>query len=67
MFLPVVLYGCKISSPELREERRLWMVHNWVLREKFERLMEELIEDRHKLHDEELCDLYSAARYLSGD
>jgi hypothetical protein len=45
MFLSVVLYGCKTSSPELREERKLWMLHNWVLRKKFGREMEELRED----------------------
>ena len=45
MFLPVVVYGCKTSSPELRKDRRLWVLHNRVLRKKFVREIEELREE----------------------
>ena len=30
--MPVVLHGCETWSLKLREERRLWLFENWVLR-----------------------------------
>jgi hypothetical protein len=35
MILPVVLYGCETWSPTLREEHRLRVFENRVLRRKF--------------------------------
>ena len=35
IILPVVLYGCETWSLTLREERRLWVFENRVLRGKF--------------------------------
>jgi hypothetical protein len=32
IILPVVLYGCEIWSLTLREDRRLRVFENWVLR-----------------------------------
>jgi hypothetical protein len=52
--LPVVLYGCETWSLTLREERRLR-----VLRRVFGPKRDEVTEDRRKLHNEELSDLYS--------
>ena len=54
--LPVVLYGCEIWSLTLREERRLAVFENRVLRV-FER--DEVTGEWRKLHNEELRDLYS--------
>ena len=45
IILPVVLYGCKTWSLTLREERKLRVFENMVLR---------------RLHNEELNDLYSS-------
>jgi len=36
IILPVVLYGCETWSLTLREERRLRVFENWMLRIKFE-------------------------------
>jgi len=35
IILPVVLYGCETWSLTLREERRLWVFENRVLRRIF--------------------------------
>jgi hypothetical protein len=35
IILPVVLYGCETWSPKLRDERRLWVYENKVLRRIF--------------------------------
>ena len=35
IILPVVLYGCETWSLTLREERRLWVFENRVLRRLF--------------------------------
>ena len=49
--LPVVLYGCEAWSLTLREERKLRLFENMVLRRIFG--------PRRRLHNEELNDLYS--------
>jgi len=56
--LPVVLYGCETWSPTLREERRLRVFENRVLRRIFGPKRDEVIEWR-KLHNEEPNDLYA--------
>jgi len=58
IILPVVLYGCETWSLTLREERRLRVFKNRVLRRIFGPKMEEVTEEWRKLHNEELNDLY---------
>ena len=56
--MPVVLYGCETWSRTLREERRLKVFENRVLRRIYEPKSEELTGEWRKLHNEELNDLY---------
>jgi hypothetical protein len=56
---PVVLYGCEAWSLILREERRLKLFENRVLRRVFGPQRDEVIGEWRKLHNEELNDLYS--------
>jgi hypothetical protein len=57
--LPVVLYGCETWSLTLREEHRLRVLENKVLRGKFG-LKREVTGCWRKLHNEELHNLYSS-------
>jgi len=57
--LPVVLYGCETWSLTLREERRLRVFENMVLRRVFWPKRDEVIGELRKLHNEKLSDLYS--------
>ena len=57
--MPVVLYGCETWSLTLREERRLRVFENRVLRRVFEPKRYEVTGEWRKLHNEELNDLYS--------
>jgi len=57
--LPVVLYGCETWSLTLREERRLRVIENKVLRRVFGSNRDEVTGKWRKLHNEELSDLYS--------
>ena len=59
IILPVVLYGCETWSLTLREERRLRMFENRVLRRVFGPKRDEMTGEWRKLHNEELNDLYS--------
>ena len=59
IILPVVLYGCETWSLTLREERRLRVIENRVLRRVFGSKRDEVTEEWRKLHNEELSDLYS--------
>jgi hypothetical protein len=59
IILPVVLYGCENWSLTLREERRLRVFENRVLRRVFGPKRDEVTEEWRKLHNEELNDLYS--------
>jgi len=59
IILPVVLYGCKTWSLTLREERRLRVFENRVLRKVFGPKRDEVTGEWRKLHNEELNDLYS--------
>ena len=52
------MYGCETWSLTLREERRLRVFENRVLRRIFELKRNELTEGWRKLHNEELNDLY---------
>jgi hypothetical protein len=58
--LPVVLYGCETWSLRLREEHRLRVFENRVLRRLFGPKRDEVTGEWRKLHNEELRDLYSS-------
>jgi hypothetical protein len=57
IILPVVLYGCETWSLILREEYRLRMFENRVLRRIFGPKRDEVIGGWGKLHNEELHNL----------
>jgi hypothetical protein len=58
IILPVVLYGCETWSLTLREERRLRVFENRVLRKLFGPKRDKVTGEWRKLHNEELNDLY---------
>jgi hypothetical protein len=60
IILPVVLYGCETWSLILRDERKLRVFENMVLRRKFGPRRDEVTGDWRRLHNEELNDLYSS-------
>ena len=53
------MYGCETWSLTLREERRLWVFENRVLRRIFGPRRDGVKGEWRKLHNEELNDLYS--------
>ena len=59
IILPV-LYGCETWSPTLREERRLRVFGNRVLRRIFGPKRDEVTGEWRRLHNEELYALYSS-------
>jgi hypothetical protein len=59
IILPVVLYGCETWSLTMREERRLGVFENRVLRRIFGPKRDEVTGEWRKLHNEGLNDLYS--------
>ena len=60
IILPVVLYGCETWSFTLREERKLRVFENRLLRRIFGPRRDEVTGVWRKLHNEELNDLYSS-------
>jgi hypothetical protein len=60
IILPVVLYGCETWSLTLREEHRLRLFENRVLRRIFGPKRDEVTGEWRKLHNRELHDLYSS-------
>ena len=58
--LLVVLYGCETWSLTLREERKLSVFENMVLRRIFGPRRDEVTGEWRRLHNEELSDLYSS-------
>jgi len=58
IILPVVLYGCETWSLTLREERKLKVCVNMVLRRIFRPRRVEVTGEWRRLHNEELNDLY---------
>jgi hypothetical protein len=60
IILPVVLYGCETWSLTLREEHRLRVFENRVLRRIFGPKRDEVTGQWRKLHSEELHNLYSS-------
>jgi len=55
---PVVLYGCETWSVTLREERRLRVSQNRVVKKKFGPKRDEITGEWRKLHNEELYHLH---------
>ena len=60
IILPVVLYGCEAWSLTLREEMKLRVYENMVLRRIFGPRRDEVTGECRRLHNEELNDLYSS-------
>ena len=60
IILPVVLYGCEAWSLTLREERKLRVFENILLRRIFGARSGEVTREWRRLHNEELNDLYSS-------
>jgi hypothetical protein len=60
IILPVVLYGCETLSLTLREEHRLRVFENTMLRRIFGPKRDEVTGGWRKLHNEELHGLYSS-------
>ena len=60
IILHFVLYGCETWSLTLREERKLRVFENMVLRRIFGPRRDEVTGEWRRLHKEELNDLYSS-------
>jgi len=60
VILSVVLYGCVTWLLTLREERKLRVFENIVLKRIFGPRSDEVTGERRRLHNEELNDLYSS-------
>jgi hypothetical protein len=58
IILPVALYGCEILSLALKEDHRLRVFENRVLRRMFGAKKDEVTGGWRKLHNEELHNLY---------
>ena len=58
--MPVVLYGCETWSLTLREERKLRVFENMMLRRIFGPRRDEVTGEWRRLHNEELNDLYTS-------
>jgi hypothetical protein len=64
IILPVVLYWCETWSLALREEHRLRVFENKLLRKIFGPKRDEVTGEGRKLRNEELCDLYSSSSII---
>jgi hypothetical protein len=64
IILPVVLYGCETWSATLREEQRLRVFENRVLRRIFGPKGDEVTGEWGRLYNEELNDLYSSPNII---
>jgi hypothetical protein len=64
IILPVVLYGCETRSLILKEERKLRVFENWVLRRIFGPKRDEMTGRWRNLHNEEQHDLYSSSSII---
>jgi hypothetical protein len=64
VILPFVLYGCETWSLTLREERRLRVFENRVLRRVFGPKRDEVTGEWRKLRIEELSDLYCSSNIV---
>ena len=59
--MPVVLYGCETWSLALREERRLRVFQNRMLRRILGSKRDEETREWRRLHNEDLIDLYRSS------
>jgi hypothetical protein len=64
VILPVVLYRCETWSLTLREDQRLRVFKNRVLRRVFGPKKDEATGEWRRLHNEELNDLYSSSNII---
>jgi hypothetical protein len=64
IILPVVLYGCETWSLTLREECRLRVFENRVLRRIFGPERDVVTGEWRRLHNKELCALYSSPNII---
>jgi hypothetical protein len=64
IILPVVLYGYETWSLMLREEHRLRVFENRVVRRIFGPKRDDVTEEWRKLHNEELHNLYSSPNII---
>jgi hypothetical protein len=64
MILSMVLYGCETWSLILREDHRLRVFENRVLKRIFGPRRDEVTGDWRKLHNEELHNLYSSPKII---
>jgi hypothetical protein len=64
IILTVVLYGCETWSLTLREERRLRVFENRVLRRVFGPKRDEVTREWRKLHNQELNDAYCSPNII---
>jgi len=64
IILPIVLCGCETWSLTLREECRLTVFQNKVVRKVFGPKRNELIGEWRKVHHEDLTDLYSSLNII---
>jgi hypothetical protein len=65
VYVYVVLYGCEIHPPELRDEHKLRVSENRVPRRIFGPRREEVAEGWRRLHNEELHNLYASLSIIS--
>jgi len=63
IILPVVLYGCETWSLTLREERKLRVLENMVLRRIFGPRRDEVTGEWRRMHNEGLNDLYCSPNF----
>ena len=63
IILPI-LHGCETWSLALREERKLRVFENMVLRRIFGPRRDEVMGEWRRLHNEELNDLYSSSNIV---
>ena len=65
IILPIVLYGCETWSLTLREEHRLKVFENKVLRKIFGAKRDKITGEWRKLHNTELHALYSSPNIIT--
>ena len=64
IILPIVFYGCETWPLTLREEHRLRVFENRVLRRIFGPKRDEVTGEWRELHNEELNDLHCSPKFF---